>query len=57
MPTQTDTKSQVARKVNFAIQLLREASELMETSPRQTRSTFTPKRSRYPRRPSAEREE
>jgi hypothetical protein len=56
MPTQTDTQSQVARKVNFAIQHLREASELLETSPRQNRSTFT-KRTRYPRRTSAERSE
>ena len=29
MPTQ-DTRSQIARKVNFAIQLLREAAELLE---------------------------
>jgi hypothetical protein len=50
-------KSQIARKVNFAIQLLREASELLETSPRSRRSTFSTNRSRYPRRPSAEREE
>jgi hypothetical protein len=35
MPTQ-DTRSQVARKVSFAIQLLREAAELMESSPRAT---------------------
>jgi hypothetical protein len=33
MPTQ-DTRSQIARKVNFAIQLLREAAELMESSPK-----------------------
>src|ERR1700730_10287776 len=39
MPTQTDTQSQIARKVNFAIQLLREASELLETSLRSRRST------------------
>ena len=32
MPTQ-DTRSQIARKVNFAIQLLREAAELLESSP------------------------
>jgi hypothetical protein len=57
MPTQKDTQSQVARKVNFAIQLLREASELLETSPRQNRSTFSTKRTRYPRRTSAERSE
>jgi hypothetical protein len=57
MPTQKDTQSQIARKVNFAIQLLREASELLETSPRQSRSTFSTKRTRYPRRPSAERAE
>jgi hypothetical protein len=48
MPTQTDTQSQIARKVNFAIQLLREASELLETSSPNT--TFSAKRSRYPRR-------
>ena len=35
MPTQ-DTRSQIARKVNFAIQLLREAAELMESSPKAT---------------------
>jgi hypothetical protein len=59
MPTQTDTQSQIARKVNFAIQLLRETAELLETSPRSPRSTFSAKRSRsrYPRRTSAEREE
>jgi hypothetical protein len=57
MPTQTDTQSQIARKVNFAIQLLRETAELLETSPRSSRPTFSTKRSRYPRRPSAEREE
>jgi hypothetical protein len=50
MPTQKDTQSQIARKVNFAIQLLREATELLETSPRSPRSTFSAKRSRYPRR-------
>jgi hypothetical protein len=50
MPTQKDTQSQIARKVNFAIQLLREASELLETSPRSSRSTFSTKRSSYPRR-------
>ena len=57
MPTQTGTQSQVARKVNFAIQLLHEAAELLETSPRSTRSTFTAKRPRYTRRTSAERED
>jgi hypothetical protein len=50
MPTQTDTQSQIARKVNFAIQLLRETADLLETSPRSSRSTFTAKRSRYTRR-------
>src|SRR6266853_5685836 len=33
MPTQKDTQSQVARKVNFAIQLLRETADLLETRP------------------------
>jgi hypothetical protein len=47
MPTQKDTQSQIARKVNFAIQLLRETAELLKTSPK---STFVGKRSRYPRR-------
>jgi hypothetical protein len=51
MPTQ-DTRSQVARKVNFAIQLLRESAELLEQS-----STTTPtRRTRYTRR-SIERDE
>jgi hypothetical protein len=50
MPTQKDTQSQIARKVNFAIQLLRETAELLETSPRSSRSTF----SRYPRRHNVE---
>jgi hypothetical protein len=50
MPTQKDPQSQIARKVNFAIQLLRETAELLETSPRSSRPTFTAKRSRYPRR-------
>jgi hypothetical protein len=36
MHTQKDTQSQVARKVNFAIQLLRETAELLETSPKTT---------------------
>jgi hypothetical protein len=51
MPTQ-DTRSQIARKVNFAIQLLREAAELMESSPKATPT----RRSRYPQR-STERDE
>jgi hypothetical protein len=51
MPTQ-DTRSQIARKVNFAIQLLREAAELMESSPKATPA----RRSRYPQR-STERDE
>jgi hypothetical protein len=51
MPAQKDTQSQIARKVNFAIQLLRETAELLETSPE---STFSTKGQRY-RRPSAER--
>jgi hypothetical protein len=51
MPTQ-DTRSQIARKVNFAIQLLREAAELMESSPKATPT----RRSRYSRR-STERDE
>jgi hypothetical protein len=50
MATQKDTQSQVARKVNFAIQLLRETADLLETLPRSPRSTFSAKRSRYPRR-------
>jgi hypothetical protein len=51
MPKQ-DTQSQIARKVNFAIQLLREAAELMESS-----SATTPtRRSRYSSR-SIERDE
>ena len=45
MPTQ-NTRSQIDRKVNFAIRLLREAAELLQTS--QTTSTQGP---RYPRRP------
>jgi hypothetical protein len=53
MPTQTDTQSQIGRKVKFAIQLLRETADLLETSPK---STFTTKRTRYPRR-SDERDE
>jgi hypothetical protein len=51
MPTQ-DTRSQVARKVNFAIQLLREAAELLEPSEKPTPT----RRPRYSRR-SQEREE
>jgi hypothetical protein len=31
MPTQ-DTRSQIARKVNFAIQFLREAAELLDAA-------------------------
>ena len=46
MPTQKDTQSHIARKVNFAIQLLRETAELLETSPRSSRPTFSAKRSR-----------
>jgi hypothetical protein len=41
-----DTQSQIARKVNFAIQLPRETTELLETS---SKTTFSAKRSRYPR--------
>jgi hypothetical protein len=52
MPKQ-DTRSQVARKVNFAIQLLREAAELMESSPKEATPTRRP---RYTRR-STERDE
>ena len=55
MPTQTDTQSQVARKVNFAIQLLRETTELLDIETPKT--TFSTKRSRYPRRAQSEREE
>ena len=44
MPTQ-DKQSQIARKVNFAIQLLREATELMDASQK-----TTPARLRYARR-------
>jgi len=51
MPTQ-DTRSQIARKVNFPIQLLREAAELLEASKKSTPT----RRPRYPRR-SPEREE
>ena len=51
MPTQ-NTRSQIDRKVNFAIRLLREAAELLQASP-ETTSTRSP---RYPRRP-IEREE
>jgi hypothetical protein len=48
MPTQKDTQSQIARKVNFAIQLLRETAEgcwkcrldhLDRRSPRSARAT------------------
>jgi hypothetical protein len=52
MPTQ-DTRSQIARKVNFAIQLLRETAELMESSPKAATPT---RRSRYTQR-STERDE
>jgi len=51
MPKQ-DTRSQIARKVNFAIQLLREAAEILESSPKTTPT----RRSRYPQR-STERDE
>ena len=51
MPTQKDTQLLIARKVNFAIQLLRETADLLETSPK---STFSAKRSRYPRRQNVE---
>ena len=51
MPTQ-DTRSPIARKVNFAIQLLREAAELLEASPK----TTSTRRPRYTRR-STERDE
>jgi len=44
----------IAHKVKFAIQLLRETADLLETSPK---STFTTKRTRYPRRRSVERDE
>jgi hypothetical protein len=57
MPTQKDMQSQIARKVNFAIQLLRDTADLLETSPRSPRSTFSAKRCRYSRRTSAERTE
>jgi hypothetical protein len=55
MPTQ-NPRSQIARKVNFAIQLLREASELLNASQNATthvlieRSIRAARRSRYPRR-------
>jgi hypothetical protein len=41
MPTQTDTQSQIARKVKFAIQLLRETADLLE-SPAQPTTTKLP---------------
>jgi hypothetical protein len=52
MPTQTDTQSQIARKINFAIQLLRESAELLDVEPSRenNRTTLSTKRSRYPRR-------
>jgi hypothetical protein len=37
-----NTRSQIARKVNFAILLLREAAELVEASPKAT-STRRPR--------------
>jgi hypothetical protein len=55
MTPQTDVQLQVARKVNFAIHLLR-SPELLETSPRSRQSMFTAKRPRYTRRTSAKRE-
>jgi hypothetical protein len=45
MPTQ-DTQLQIARKVNFAIQLLREAAELLEAP----KSSAPTQRPRFPRR-------
>jgi hypothetical protein len=45
MPKQ-DTRSSVARKVKFAIQLLREVAELLEVAETPT----TPQRTRYTRR-------
>ncbi len=51
MPTQ-DTHAKIARKVNFAIQLLREAAELLD-APEQPAQKQGP---RYPRRPVAERQ-
>jgi hypothetical protein len=51
MPTQ-NTRAQIARKVNFAIQLLRESAELLDASTNRS----TPRRSRYTRR-SDERDE
>jgi hypothetical protein len=46
MPTQ-NTRSQIARKVNFALQLLREATELLDESSSKTTYTRLP---RYQRR-------
>jgi hypothetical protein len=46
--TALHTRAQIARKVNFAILLLREAAELVEASQKPTSS----RRSRYARRPS-----
>lgn len=54
MPSQRNTQSQVARKVNFAIQLLRESADLLETSPK---VAFSTERTRYPRRTPIERDE
>jgi len=45
MPTQ-DTRSQIARKINFAIQLLRKSAELLE----QSSKTTPTRRTRYVRR-------
>jgi hypothetical protein len=56
MPTQ-NPRSQIARKINFAILLLREASELLDASQSATpdvlieRSIRAARRSRYTRRP------
>jgi hypothetical protein len=52
MPTQKDTQSQIARKVKFAIQLLREAADLLEG--RTPQKAFSPKRTRYARRRNVE---
>lgn len=46
MPTQ-NTRSQIARKVNFALQLLREATELLDELSSKTTYTRLP---RYQRR-------
>ena len=44
MPKQ-DTRSSVARKINFTIQVLREAAELLEVA----ETPSTPQRTRYTR--------